>query len=74
MASPRGMLPNGGDPFGRVGNGGLGSRMDDRSVTVPDQIDVQRAQEIFNELRDRAGDLDRPEVERNYIKRLLQPF
>jgi uncharacterized protein (TIGR02302 family) len=75
MTVPRGLLPNSGtDPFGRMGSGSLGSRMDDGSVQVPTQFDVERAQEIFNELRNRAGDLDRPSVERQYIERLLQPF
>lgn len=75
MMAPQGLMPNGGsDPFGRVGNGGLGSRMDDGAVKIPTQFDVLRAQEIFDELRNRAGDLSRPELEREYIQRLLQPF
>lgn len=43
-----------------------------RSVKVPDQIDVQRAREVLEELRKRAGDAQRPQLELDYIDRLLR--
>lgn len=60
------------DPFGRpqraqgpdFGN----------SVKVPDAIDAQRAREILEELRKRAGENTRPEDELEYIDRLLKRF
>ncbi len=44
------------------------------SVKVPDQIDIQRAREILQELRRRLGDPSRPSLELDYIERLLERF
>ena len=44
------------------------------SVRVPDEIDVQRAREILEELRRRLGDQQRPLLELDYIERLLRRF
>ncbi len=44
------------------------------SVKVPDQIDRQRAREILEELRRRVGEIQRPEIELQYIERLLKRF
>ena len=44
---------------------------DDGSVKIPAASDLQRSREILNELYKRAGDRDRPTVEREYIDRLL---
>lgn len=41
------------------------------SVRVPEEIDVQRAREILDELRRRLGDSDRPRPEIDYLERLL---
>jgi uncharacterized protein (TIGR02302 family) len=43
-------------------------------VKVPDQIDVQRAREILEELRRRLGEPTRPSLELEYLERLLQRF
>ena len=43
-------------------------------VRVPDQIDVQRAREILEELRRRLGETTRPPVELEYLERLLKRF
>jgi hypothetical protein len=43
-------------------------------VKVPDEIDVQRAREILEELRRRLGDALRPQIELDYIERLLRRF
>jgi len=75
LPSAQGTLPNSGsDPFGRMGGGAMGSRMDDGSVKVPSRMDMRRAREIYEELRRRAGNLKRPLVEREYIQRLLRQF
>ena len=42
------------------------------SVKVPDEIDVQRARRILEEIRRRLGNALSPEVERDYLERLLQ--
>ena len=42
------------------------------SVKVPDEIDVQRARQILEEIRRRLGNALSPEVERDYLERLLQ--
>lgn len=43
-------------------------------VKVPDQIDIQRAREILEELRRRIGESTRPPVELEYLERLLKRF
>ena len=60
------------DPFGRTpdGAGGLSTR----DVGIDDTDALQRAREIRNELRKRAGQRHRPEPERDYIDRLLRQF
>ena len=63
------MNQEGRDPLGRK-SGQLGSEFDD-SVKVPDQIDVQRAREILEEIRRRLGDGPASLIERQYLERLL---
>ena len=60
------------DPLGRP-QAGLGA-IDDESVKIPDEADVQRAREILRELYRRSGDRSRPPIERDYIDRLLRRF
>jgi uncharacterized protein (TIGR02302 family) len=43
-------------------------------VKVPDEIDVQRAREIIEELRRRLGETTRPPIELEYLERLLKRF
>ena len=43
------------------------------SVKVPDEIDVQRARRILEEIRKRLGNALSPELERDYLERLLKP-
>jgi uncharacterized protein (TIGR02302 family) len=43
-------------------------------VKVPDEIDVQRAREILEELRRRLGEQTRPPAELDYLERLLKRF
>lgn len=47
---------------------------DDASVKVPGEIDVQRARRILEELRRRYADPLRPQIELDYIERLLKDF
>lgn len=63
------MNQQGRDPLGRK-SGQLGAEFDD-SVKVPDQIDVQRAREILEEIRRRLGDGPSSLIEREYLERLL---
>ena len=51
---------------------GFGSKTTE--VKVPDQIDVQRAREILEELRRRIGESTRPPIELEYLERLLRRF
>lgn len=60
------------DPLGRP-QAGLGG-IDDESVKIPDEADVQRARDILRELYRRSGDRSRPLFERDYIDRLLRRF
>ena len=42
------------------------------SVDVPDEIDVQRAREILEAIRKRLGDALSPDIEKDYLERLLE--
>jgi uncharacterized protein (TIGR02302 family) len=60
------------DPLGRpLTNGGA---YDQDDVKIPDNNTMQRARDILEELRRRAGERDRPQLELDYIDRLLQRF
>jgi uncharacterized protein (TIGR02302 family) len=60
------------DPLGRPLRGReLG---DDLTVKIPGEIDVQRVRRILEELRRRAGESARPQIELDYIERLLKDF
>jgi len=62
------------DPLGRptreTGRGG----QDTGDVKIPNESEIQRAREILDTLRRRAGERDRPELEQDYIRRLLDRF
>jgi len=60
------------DPLGRPQS--TEGYADNESVKVPEEVDIQRAREIFDELRRRAGEPSRPQFERDYIDRLLRRF
>jgi hypothetical protein len=60
------------DPLGRPQS--TEGYSDNDSVKVPDEADIQRAREIFDELRRRASEPARPQFERDYIDRLLRRF
>jgi anti-anti-sigma regulatory factor len=47
---------------------------DDVTVKVPGEIDVQRARRILEELRKRFAEPARPQLELEYIERLLKDF
>ncbi|MBC8049605.1 MAG: TIGR02302 family protein, partial [Chitinophagales bacterium] len=60
------------DPLGRA-NRSQGAENGD-NVKVPDAIDIQRAREILDELRRRLGERYRPEMELEYLDRLIKRF
>ena len=60
------------DPLGRELPNEDG--VDTRSVDIPEQGAIERAQEIIEELRRRAGQRHRSRFELDYINRLLQRF
>jgi DNA repair exonuclease SbcCD ATPase subunit len=60
------------DPLGRTLPGA--GQVDTGDVKVPDKSDLQRAREILDELRRRAGEQQRPRYELDYLGRLLQRF
>ncbi len=68
MGRPGG-TQNGLDPLGRPQQ----SRGTDEgnSVKVPGEIDIQRAREILDAIRKRLGDMERPDLELDYLERLL---
>lgn len=59
------------DPLGRK----QGDSLDNGdSVKVPDEITVQQARRILDELRKRLGEPARPPVELDYLERLIKPY
>jgi uncharacterized protein (TIGR02302 family) len=60
------------DPLGRPLRGR--DLADDHSVKVPGLIDPERARRILEELRRRLSDPARPQIELDYIERLLKDF
>lgn len=60
------------DPLGRPMR--RGDYSDDFTVKVPGEIDAQRARRILEELRKRFGESFRPQLELDYIERLLKDF
>ncbi|MBI3700916.1 MAG: TIGR02302 family protein [Afipia sp.] len=63
---------NGTDPLGRPLSGREWS--DDLTVKIPGEIDVQRVRRILEELRRRLADPSRPQIELDYIERLLKDY
>ncbi|MGH6996069.1 MAG: DUF4175 family protein, partial [Stellaceae bacterium] len=60
------------DPLGRPMRGR--DYGDDVTVKVPGEIDAQRARRILEELRKRYGESHRPQIELDYIERLLKGY
>ena len=58
------------DPLGRPLRGR--DYRDDTTVKVPGEIDAQRARRIIEEIRRRFGEAFRPQLELDYIERLLK--
>jgi uncharacterized protein (TIGR02302 family) len=70
---PQGERGQNRDPFGREPQGAYGASAGG-DVRVPERGERLRAREILDELRRRAGERDRPVLERDYIDRLLRMF
>ncbi|HYW64690.1 MAG TPA: TIGR02302 family protein [Bradyrhizobium sp.] len=60
------------DPLGRPLHGREFG--DDFTVKIPGEIDVQRARRILEELRRRLADPQRPQIELDYLERLLKDY
>jgi uncharacterized protein (TIGR02302 family) len=60
------------DPLGRPLHGREFG--DDLTVKIPGEVDVQRARRILEELRRRLADPARPQVELDYLERLLKDY
>ncbi|MDE5455339.1 TIGR02302 family protein [Bradyrhizobium sp. CSA112] len=73
--NPRGRqqgAANSSDPLGRPLR--HNEFTDDYTVKIPGEIDVQRVRRILEELRRRLGDPSRPQIELDYIERLLKDY
>jgi uncharacterized protein (TIGR02302 family) len=60
------------DPLGRPLHGREFG--DDLTVKIPGEIDVQRVRRILEELRRRLADPQRPQIELDYLERLLKDY
>ena len=68
----KGQGNSGKDPLGRPDRS---NRPDlGLSVKVPDEIDIQKAREVLDELRRRLGDPARPIIELDYLERLIRSY
>jgi uncharacterized protein (TIGR02302 family) len=68
----KGQGNSGKDPLGRPDRS---NRPDlGLSVKVPDEIDIQKAREVLDELRRRLGDPTRPIIELDYLERLIRSY
>lgn len=59
------------DPLGRET---MGDEVETGGVKIPNESAMQRAREILDELRRRSGQINRRQIELDYINRLLQRF
>lgn len=60
------------DPLGRRSGDGATDAVD--RIDIPEAGELSRSREILEELRRRMGDPARPDLERDYIDRLLEQF
>ncbi len=70
---PGGDGQRGTDPLGRPQRESGGQRADG-TVRIPEESDIQRARDILNEIQRRLGQQVRPQVERDYLDRLIDRF
>ena len=63
---------DGTDPLGRPLRGREWG--DELSKMIPGEMDVQRVRRILEELRRRLSDPSRPQIELDYIERLLKDY
>ena len=59
------------DPLGRPTGSGRNSS---EATQLPEEMELQRARQILEELRKRAAELGRPQDELDYLERLLRRF
>lgn len=60
------------DPLGR--EAGSGGPLGDQGPLADGEDVYRRAQELMEDIRRRSGEGDRPQIERDYLKRLLDQF
>ncbi|MEL6511283.1 MAG: TIGR02302 family protein [Pseudomonadota bacterium] len=65
--------PNRQDPLGRE-QGNSGGQLGTEQGLLQDEDVYRRARDLLDEIRRRSGETDRPEVERDYLRRLLDRF
>ena len=62
------------DPLGRRYDGGSSGADEGSDVALPEKRDAQRTRTIEDELRRRDAERERPQMELDYIGRLLKQF
>lgn len=73
-SAPRPGDPRNFDPLGRTPPSSGTAGNDEFGRELPKAGDLLRSREILEELRRRAGEAERPTIERDYIDRLLRRF
>jgi uncharacterized protein (TIGR02302 family) len=67
-----GMGPS--DPLGRPTEGNGNAPWSASKVKIPDKAERKRVQDILEELRKKSGELQRPDYELDYYRRLMRQF
>lgn len=63
------------DPLGRpMEEGGNGTPWSGSKVKIPDQAERRHIQDILDQLRKKSGELQRPDYELDYYRRLMKQF
>lgn len=69
-----GQNPGGSDPLGRANSGNGRDPLSGEDVKIPTASERKKADEILKVIRERSGDLTRPQAEREYYQRLLRQW
>lgn len=62
------------DPLGRPMPNQFGNNQSGSRIEIPDEAERKRVQDILDTLRKKSGELERPEYELDYYRRLMKQF
>lgn len=74
MGMPMGGMPQGKDPLGNGKPDNGRNILNNETVKIPTEAERRKSDEILRTIRERSGDLSRPQAEREYYQRLLRQW